>query len=262
MPALGLCGGAAHQVIACVHAELDRVRVTGLEGLEHEVRVGVHDQVAVGGVIGQADHFAGEVTDTLVEAEADLVQAGGGVAEDVAAGDVDVAGNRHEIEQTLAGLHAVCLLVDGKAPANGGRLGLGVQVGGLDDLLDGNAGDLCRLLRGHALLRVVDTGLELVKAVAPALDEIMVVEVVVDDDGQHAHGERGVGAGTQAQVDIGARGQPVHAGVDGDQASAAAHHVDDGVAEEAIAVGCQRHLAPHDHALRKRVVGIVKAAGQ
>ena len=222
----------------------------------------VHDEIAIGGILGQADHLAHEVADALLEAETNLVEAGGHIAQDVAAGHVDVAGDGHEVENALASLHAVGLLVDGKSPGNAGGLGLGVHAGSLDDLFLGNAGDFGSLCRGHTLLRVVDARLELVETIAPVLDVLVIVEILVDDDREQAHGKRGIRAGTQAQVDVGAAGEPVHARIDHDEARAAAHHVDDGMAEEAVAVGRQRHLAPHDETLGQLVGWVIETSRQ
>lgn len=90
----------------------------------------------------------------------------------------------------------------------------------------------------------------------------MVVEVFVDDDVDHGHGERGVGADAQAQRDVGAAREPVHARIDGDKARASAHKVDERVAKQAVAVGGQRHLAPHDEALGKHEFRVVVAPGK
>ena len=63
-------------------------------------------------------------------------------------------------------------------------------------------------------------------------------------------------------MDIGAAGEPVHARIDHDEARAATHHVDDGMAKETIAIGRQRHLAPHDEALGQLVSRVIVAPGK
>ena len=116
VPTLGLCRGAGHQVIAAIHAKLDGVRLARLERLEHHVGMRVHDEVAIGGIFGQANHLAHEVAHALLETKADFVESGGHITEDVAAGNIDVASDGHEVEDALTSLHAVSLLVDGKTP--------------------------------------------------------------------------------------------------------------------------------------------------
>ena len=55
---------------------------------------------------------------------------------------------------------------------------------------------------------------------------------------------------------------PGDTGVDGDDVRAKLHHVDEAVAEETVAVGGQRLLAPNDNPLAQRVSGVVEAARQ
>ena len=90
----------------------------------------------------------------------------------------------------------------------------------------------------------------------------MVVEVLLDDDVEHGHAEGGIGAGAQAQMPVGTRGDPVDARVDAHELGAAAHHVDGGVAEEAVTVGRKGLLAPEHDELGKLEHRIVVAAGQ
>ena len=51
--------------------------------------------------------------------------------------------------------------------------------------------------------------------------------------------------------------EPVDARVDANDLRTALHEVDDGMAEQAVAVGGERHLAPHDHDLGNLVHGVV-----
>ena len=90
----------------------------------------------------------------------------------------------------------------------------------------------------------------------------MVVEVLLDDDVEHRHAQGRVGAGTQAQVPVGTRGDPVDARVDAHELGAAAHHVDGGVTEQAVAVGRKGLLAPEHDELGKLEHRVVIATGQ
>ena len=64
------------------------------------------------------------------------------------------------------------------------------------------------------------------------------------------HGQRRVGAGAQLQHFLGARAEPGHARVDADELRAELpHHLDDGVAVQAVRVGAQRLLAPDEDTL-------------
>lgn len=85
----------------------------------------------------------------------------------------------------------------------------------------------------------------------------MIVEILVDDDPQPRHRHGGIGAGTHAQMHFGARGEPVDARVDADELGTALHEVDDRMAEQAVTIGSERHLAPHDHDLRHVVLGVI-----
>ena len=63
-------------------------------------------------------------------------------------------------------------------------------------------------------------------------------------------------------MDVGARGQPVHARIHLDEARATAHRVHDRMPEKAVWVGLERCLTPHDDALRQLVALVVPAARQ
>lgn len=69
---------------------------------------------------------------------------------------------------------------------------------------------------------------QLVKAVAPFLDELMIVEVFLDDHVDHAEGECRVGAGADLQEEVGLLGNLAEAGVDDDELRAALLHVAQG----------------------------------
>ena len=196
--------------------------------------------------------------DALLEAEAGLVVARARAGEDLAAGDVQVAGDGHQGHRHLAVLHAVCLLVGREAPLDGAGLGGGVHARRGADLVGRNAADLGGLLGRHGGAPLG----QLVEAVAPVLHEVVVVEVFLDDDVDHGHAERRVGAGAQLQEDVGPGCQPGHARIDDDEARAAAHGVHHRVTEEAVGVALERRLAPHHQDLGLLIALVVPAPRQ
>ena len=179
------------------------------------------------------------------------------LGDDLAAGHVDVAADGHQRQHAVGRLVAVLVLVERKAPGDGRGLRGGVQAGRPVDILHRHLADLRGPLGRHALVRVVDARGELLEAVRPLLHEVVIVEVLVDDDGQPRHGECGVGAGAHPQMHLCARGQPVHTRVDADELRTALHEIDDRMAPQPVAVRRERHLAPHDDDLRHPVHGVV-----
>ena len=110
------------------------------------------------------------------------------------------------------------------APRQAGGLGRRVHASCLADLVGRDPGDFGDLFDGifrRALF-------QLVKAVAPFLDELMIVEVFLDDHVDHAEGERRVGAGANLQEEVGLLGNLAEAGVDDDELRAALLHVAQG----------------------------------
>ena len=90
----------------------------------------------------------------------------------------------------------------------------------------------------------------------------MIVEVLGDDDVEHRHAQGRVGARTQLQVIDRTRGEPIGARINRDELAAALHDIDDGMAEETVAVGGKRLLAPGNHDLGDLVHRVVIASGQ
>ena len=219
----------------------------------------VQDDHAVCGILVEADHLLLQLfADALLEAEAGFVVAGARAGEDLAAGNVQVAGDGHQGHRHLALLHAVGLLVGRKSPLDGAGLGGGVHACRGADLVGRHAADLGGLFGRHGGAPLG----QLVEAVAPVLDEVVVVEVFLDDDVDHGHAQRRVGAGAQLQEDVGPRGQPGHTRVDDDEARAAAHGVHHRMPEEAVGVALQRRLAPHHQDLGLLVALVVPTPRQ
>lgn len=124
------------------------------------------------------------------------------------------------------------------------------------DIDRGDLGDLLDGILGSA-------SLELVEAVDPLLDEVMIVLVVLEHEVHDAECEAGVGLRTELDVDVAvARTRPGDAGVNGDQVRTELHHINEDVTEETVTIGGQRLLAPNDNPLGELVRGILEATGQ
>ena len=104
--------------------------------------------------------------------------------------------------------------VGGQAPRQIRRQAGGEDAGRFDNLVGGHPadlGDLFGRIGLHGLL-------QLVEAVGPRVNELVVVQVLVDDDVHPAHGHGAVGAGAQAQPHVGVGGILGAARVDDDDA--------------------------------------------
>ena len=181
-----------------------------------------------------------------------------GAGHQLAAGAVEIAGNRLQGDNALAVLHTVGLLVDSKAPHDRCGLRLRVHARCRVNLLDGNLANLRGLLRRHGRNALS----QLVEAIAPVLDEVMIVEIFLDDDVEHRHRQSGVRAGTQLEMDIGAGRKPIDARVDLDEARSAAHRINDGMAEEAVRVRLEGSLTPHDDDLGQLIALVIPTTRQ
>ena len=107
------------------------------------------------------------------------------------------------------------------APRQAGRSCGRVHAGSLADLVGRDPGDL-----GDFLRRVLGGAfLQLVEADAPLIDELVVVEILLDDDVDHAECQGGVGAGADLQEQIGLLRDLAEARVDDHELGAALLHV-------------------------------------
>ena len=227
VPALRLGTIRAGQTVAILETRhLEGIGLTGLERVENHVAMRVEHEADHGRIALEAEYLLLQLGAELFPAKAEL-ESVVDVTYELAAGNVEIAGDGLEREDAVPGLHAVRLHVDGQAPRDLRGLGRGVDAGGLGDEAGIHTGDLGGLLGWHLL----DTLGELLEAVAPALDEVGVVEVLLDDDVEHRHAQGGIRTGAQAQMPVGAGRHPVDARVDAHQLGAAAHHVDGGVTE-------------------------------
>ena len=171
------------------------------------------------------------------------------------------AGKPEGIPQTLVAPRAVVEACHGLEPlpdAQGDGEGEEDEARHDADELRVHAADL-----GGALGRELGGAFgELIEAIAPAADEVLVVELLFDDDLEHGHAQSRVRASAQLDVDVGAGGEPVDAWVDHDEARATTHGIDDSMAEEAVGAGLERMLAPDHQDFGELVVLVVPTAGQ
>ena len=174
------------------------------------------------------------------------------------AGHVNVAANGANRHEALCRLRGLLGLVKRNAPGRGRRRIRREGACGSHELLRVDPGNLLDLLGRPRLHRLG----ELLEAVAPLFNEIVIVEVLGDDDVQKAHADSSIGAGAQLQVILRVRTEPGQARVHGDDLRAALHDVDDAVAEEAVGARVERVLAPHHDVLRANPARIVVAIGE
>ena len=117
VPTLRLHRAVGKRVVAHVEAHADRIRLVGFQALEHQVDLRVEDHVAVCRIPIKTDHLLEDlVGDAFLVAEAKFVMARVGAGHQLAAGAVEVAGNRLQSDDALAVLHTVGLLVEQQGP--------------------------------------------------------------------------------------------------------------------------------------------------
>ena len=89
----------------------------------------------------------------------------------------------------------------------------------------------------------------------------MIVQILVDDDVEHAEGKRAVSTRTNLQPDVSLGSKPGQRGIDDDELRAHAHEVDEPVAHETVRVGCERLVGPYDDDLGLDPLRIVITVG-
>ena len=142
-----------------------------------------------------------------------------------AARGVHVAEDRRDEQQGSGVVDAVEVVREALRREREGAGAFGVHAGRGHDVGGGHAGDLLGLFRGEGLA----VGGKLFKAVAPLLDELAIVEAFLDENADHAHGKRAVGAHAGRQMDVGKLGGLRATGVDRDDLAAAGLGLDEGL---------------------------------
>ena len=138
---------------------------------------------------------------------------------------------------------AVAAAAEAVMAADEGGLGLPVEPGEGDDLLDRQAGDPGRPFR-RARRHVRG---QLVRRIGVAAQVVPVGIAFLEQDMHDGHGQRAVGAGTHREMDVGLLGRAGAVGIDHDQLGAAllgAH----GVGHD-VDLGVHRVAAPDHHQL-------------
>ena len=142
---------------------------------------------------------------------------------------------------------AESLLVHGEAPLDGGRLRGGVQTCRPHDVRFGDAGDL----GGPGGRELLHRSGKLFETGAPAIDELVIVQIFVDHDVEPGAGQRAVRARTNLQEVLCTGAPPGQARVDGDDLRTHLHALRQPVANVAVGVRFQRLVSPdHDDAGR------------
>ena len=156
----------------------------------------VKDQSAVRGILLCSYHLRNKLfAQTLFETESGFVQTHRLIADSHTTGNVDVPADSHQSDHAMTRLHAVCLLIESKAPCNRSRCCRCVHTGSSNNLLLGNTRNLRSLRRSH-LFNALG---KLFEAIAPVFDELLVVKPFGDDDVQPCHRKCRIGARTELQ---------------------------------------------------------------
>ena len=194
MPALRLRGArAGEQVGGRYEAAVNLIRDTRLHGLKRQIGMRVQHHAHVGRVLLQSDDLVLKLRPQLLPAKPQITQRVVHITQKLPTRNVQVAGDGLKRQHTLARLSAVGLLVGRQTPQDGGVGGVGVHTRGTVDIVHVKAADLGRSLSRHGSHALG----QLLEAIAEAVDKVVVVEVFGDDDVEHGHAQRRVGARAQ-----------------------------------------------------------------
>ena len=230
-PALRLRrNGTVHDVRAVEVPHVYLVGLAGLQHVQHHVGLVVVVDVADARVFLGADALFPQLGRHEVDALAVAVLLRircGDPRQHAPARNVQIVGDAQKGNEGHGRLRAVHVLVEREAPCQGGMLSRRELARGLADAFRRHPGDLLGLLGRH--LRHARG--ELVEAVDPPVNEVVVVQVLLNHDVHHGHGQGGVRAGAQLQDHVGPRAKPRHARIDADDLRSQLHEVHDGMAQ-------------------------------
>ena len=218
----------------------------------------VQHHTDIGGVFLKADDLVLQLCSELLPAEAEVAEGVVYVSKKLAAGNVHVSSDGLKGQDAVSCLGSVGLLVDRKAPKDCGIARVRIHACCAIDVLDIDSADFRCFLGRHG----GDSLRQLFEAVAETIDEVVVVQVFLDDDVEHRHAERRVGAGAKGKVVRCACCKPIGSRVDRDELASALHAVDYGVPEESVTVRRQGLFAPRNHNLGNFIGGIFVAPCQ
>ena len=163
------------------------------------------------------------VGDVLIEGVAD---------DDVASGVIDVARESPQRIQRLRSRDAHDRLIDRKAPLHGSILGTRVHACSSNNVRFVNPA----YFSGASRRPFLDALGQFIEAIAPFLNKVMIVDILLYHDIEHGHRQSSIGARSQAQPDFRTRSEPGQGRVDGNHLGAALHAINDPSAVEVIGV--------------------------
>ena len=232
------------------------IRNTGLERFKRLIRVSRRHGRCEGRPFVNANALAPQfVGEVLARVGAPMAESARRVAYSQAAGHVNVAGDSHNGQDCMTSLHAVLVLVDCKTPLDAHRVVVRHDTSSSTNLFSRNPG----LLLNELKRILVHTLCKLIKAIAPVLDEVMIIEILIDDDIQNTESQGGISARLKLQRHVAlASTKPGNARIDADDLRSALHHVNQRVTEESVTIRPKRHLAPANDNLRKLIIRIVE----
>jgi len=170
---------------------------------------------------------------------------------DVAAGNIEIARDRHKADQRPGRVEGVDVVLDGVSPLDRRRFGGGVSPGGEADLLGGHPGAFLHLFRGVGR----DMGGQLREPLGPFLHEFPVVKTLFDDYMNEAQRQGGIGTRTDLEPVLGLFCQVDATRVDDDELRAVLELFQKEAADLPLFVGGGDVAAPEDDFHRKIRVG-------
>ncbi len=108
---------------------------------------------------------------------------------------IDIASQGRQDPSGMNCRNSIGLLFNPHAFHKSRRLRSGIQTGCLPNELSRDPGDFLSFFR----FALFNPCLEFVKTVAPPRHKVMVIKILLNDDANHRHQEKGVGPGTQLQ---------------------------------------------------------------
>ena len=170
--------------------------------------------------------------------------------DDVAAGPVQIAGDRDQDGDRPSSAACRCGVLDAVAEIDRRRLGLRIEPGEVGDLAGRYPGDRLRP-GGGILLQVIP---QFFKAIAPLGNEGLIVKLFVDDDMQHGQCQSGVRTRPDRNPLIRQGDIRFQGGLDRDEAGAALLGIDELLGIPLAGAGIDRLLAPDQDQLAVLVV--------
>jgi hypothetical protein len=174
----------------------------------------------------------------------------GGPKQNLPARLVDIAGEAHDGHEGAIVVGAVDLLLDRHSPLDTRRLRGGKQPRRRPNLLFRHPGNPC-----HVVNRILTNPLdERFPAIHIVVHEFLVVQLLMDDDMEHAQGERRIGAGPELQPDIGACRESGQPRIDDDKLCPFVQATRQGLAFVLVRIADHQVVAPDHEALGVIVV--------